>query len=123
MARYQLSTPALKDIVEILTYTEEHFGRVQRTRYETLLFTALTDLANDPEQLGSRLQAELGVGVRLYHVRHSRDRARTRSGRVTAPRHLVVYRHKVPGIVGIGRILHDAMDIERHRPDTFGDEV
>jgi toxin ParE1/3/4 len=123
MPLYRLSTPALQDIVDILAYTEEQFGQAARERYEVLVFTALTDIGADPERLGSRARPELGDGVRVYHLRHSRTRAGTRPGTVRAPRHFVVYRHKVPDAVGVGRILHDAMDLERHRPEEFGDDV
>lgn len=85
------------------------------------MFAVLTDIAADPERLGSRAQPELGKGVRVYHLRHSRTRAGTGSRTVRAPRHFVVYRHAVPDVVGVGRILHDAMDLERHPPEDFGD--
>lgn len=122
MPRYRLSAPALQDLIEILAYTEERFGPAARARYEALMLTALTDLATDPERIGSRARPELGEGVRVYHLRHSRTRTRARTGTVQSPRHVVVYRNVTADIVGIGRILHDAMDLERHRPGEFGDE-
>jgi toxin ParE1/3/4 len=41
---------------------------------------------------------------------------------VFRPRHLLVYRHVRADLVGVGRILHDAMEVERHLPKEFGDE-
>ena len=59
--------------------------------------------------------------VRSYHLRHSRDRARALGGFVRQPRHLLLYRAMVPGIIGVGRLLHDAMEVERHLPAGYGD--
>lgn len=70
------------------------------------------DLAMDPERIGSRAQPKLGEGRSGLPPRHSRTRARARSGTVHASRHVVAYRHVTGDIVGIGRILHDAMDLD-----------
>ncbi|CAN7242777.1 hypothetical protein G6M16_004730 [Agrobacterium tumefaciens] len=40
---------------------------------------------------------------------------------VKYPRHLLLYRVLNPDLVGIGRILHDSMEIERHLPVDYGD--
>jgi toxin ParE1/3/4 len=60
--------------------------------------------------------------VRSYHLRHSRDRAHTAEGWVRQPRHLLLYRVMGPDRIGIGRVLHDRMEIEAHLPGQFGDE-
>jgi toxin ParE1/3/4 len=122
MSKYRLSRSAQRDIATLLARTKERFGEIGRRRYRTLLTTALRDIAADAGRRGSAARPELGDGVRSYHVRRSRDRARTADGVVARPRHLVLYRLIRPGLVGIGRILHDAMEIERHLPDDYGDE-
>lgn len=116
MRRYRLSAAAQADIVDILARTEERFGKFARARYETLIVTAIRDIAEDPERPGAPLRPELGVGARSWHFRLSRDRARRQSGPVRRPRHLIVFRIGKGGIVEIGRVLHDAMELERHRP-------
>lgn len=121
MTLYRLSKPALEDLLQILVYTEEHFGKAARERYEDLILTALMDLAAEPERHGSRAQPELGAGVRVYHLRYSRDRGSPRSGRVRFPRHVILYRQISPAVLGVGRLLHDAMDLERHVRSDFGD--
>lgn len=68
-----------------------------------------------------RPQPEIGAGVYTYHLRHSRDRARTATGLVQSPRHFLLYRFN-SDVVGIGRVLHDAMDISLHLPPQYGDE-
>ena len=116
MRRYRLSAAAQADIVDILARTEERFGRVARIRYETLIVTAIRDIAEDPERPGAPVRPELGIGARSWHFRLSRDRASGRSGPVRRPRHLIVFRIGKGGIIEIGRVLHDAMELERHRP-------
>ncbi len=122
MATYRLSAAARTDIIDILAWTHEHFGELARLRYELLLVTALRDIATEPERIGSISRPELGNDVRSTHLRHSRDRARHESSVVRRPRHFLLYRVIVPDLIGVGRVLHDAMEIERHLPADYGDE-
>ncbi|SCB49561.1 type II toxin-antitoxin system RelE/ParE family toxin [Rhizobium multihospitium] len=122
MADFRLSAAAQADIVEILAHTHEHFGELARLRYEYLLVTALRDLATDPDRIGSLSRPELGDNVRSYHLRHSRERARHESGIVRHPRHLLLYQIVQADLIGIGRVLHDAMELDRHIPAGYGDE-
>jgi toxin ParE1/3/4 len=122
MAVFRLARTAQVDILDLLAYTEANFGGIARLRYERLLVTALRDIAAEPERIGSISRPELGENVRSYHLRHSRERARSRHGIVIRPRHLLLYRFAGPDLIGIGRVLHDAMEIERHVPREFGDE-
>lgn len=119
---YRLARSAQADIVDLLAWTQETFGEVARLRYERLLVTAFRDVAAEPERISSIARPELGEGVRSYHLRHSREWARTGYGIVIRPRHLVLYRVARADLIGIGRVLHDAMEIERHLPQKFGDE-
>ena len=41
-------------------------------------------------------------------------------GKVTHPRHFLLYRALTGGPVEIGRALHDGMDLKRHLPDEYG---
>jgi toxin ParE1/3/4 len=34
----------------------------------------------------------------------------------------LLYRLAHPGLIGVGRVLHDGMEIERHLPGQFGGE-
>lgn len=107
-------------MASILVWTEERFGAVARRRYEALLITGLRDIAADPERIESLARPELGDGVRSYHLRRSRKRARIPEGIVQHPRHLVLYRILAIDLVGIGRVLHDAMELDRHLPPDDG---
>jgi toxin ParE1/3/4 len=114
MARLRLSAMAQADITNLLSWTEERYGERARTRYEHLLSTTLRDLAADPLRIGAVARPELGQDVRSYHLRHSR-----KSAGVARPRHLVLYRMRSESIVEVGRVLHDAMELERHSALVF----
>lgn len=121
MTDFRLSVMARADIVEILARTQERFGAQARLRYERLLVVGLRDVAAEPHRVGSMGRPELGQDVRSYHLRHSRDRVRHENGVVHRPRHFLLYRAVRPDLIGIGRILHDAMEIERHLPPDYGE--
>ena len=121
MAVYRLAASAERDIVDLLAYTEANFGEIARIRYERLLITAIRDIANDPMRVGSVARTELGNNVRSYHLRYSRDRARTDHGIVLRPRHLLLYQADVD-VIGVGRVLHDVMELERHLPKSYGND-
>lgn len=109
MARLRLSALAQSDIVNVLSWSARRFGDQARARYEQLLSTALRDLSAEPLRLGSAARPELGDDVRSYHLRHSRKHSQ-----VARPRHLILYRIADGSIVEVGRVLHDAMELERH---------
>jgi toxin ParE1/3/4 len=119
MATVRLSSAADQDIVRILSHTQPKFGADTRGRYEALLAAGLRDIAAEPDRPGSSLRPELGPGVRIYHLRHCTGQ--TPVGWVRCPRHLLLYRVIRPDRVGVGRILPDGMEVERHLTDDYGD--
>jgi toxin ParE1/3/4 len=115
MLRIRLTLPARRDIADLLDWSAEHFGAAGRRRYEALAETALRDIAADPARTGSREETQLGPGLRIYHRRLSRDRAKAKFGVVRSPRHILLYRSRPKENVVTGvRVLHDAMDLVRH---------
>jgi toxin ParE1/3/4 len=119
---YRLSATAERDIARLIDHTQERFGEVARRRYRALLATGMRDIAENPDRLVSVGRPELGFGVRSYHLRHSRNRALAADGIVRQPRCILLYCASFPDIIGIGRILHESMEIERHLPNQYGDE-
>jgi toxin ParE1/3/4 len=118
MFRYRLSEAAQGDVFNVLAWTHEQFGEAARLRYESLIVAALRDVASQPDRPGSLARPELGSGVRSWHLRLSREHMETGAGVVRRPRHFLVYRFE-PGLVVVGRVLHDAMELARHLdPDT-----
>ncbi|HEX4180478.1 MAG TPA: type II toxin-antitoxin system RelE/ParE family toxin [Caulobacteraceae bacterium] len=120
MADYRLTEAAETDIIEILAWSEAQFGEAARQRYERLIVTALMDIAATPVRPGSIARPELGEGVRSWHLRGSRTRARGASGIVQRPRHFLIYR-QLGALVVVARVLHDVMELERHlrAPDNW----
>lgn len=118
MFRYRLSQAAQGDVLDILAWTHEQFGEAARLRYESLIVAALRDVAGQPDRPGSLARPELGAGVRSWHLRLSREHMNPGLGVVRRPRHFLVYRTE-PGLVVVGRVLHDAMEVARHMgPDA-----
>jgi toxin ParE1/3/4 len=107
---------ARDDIADLLDASVESFGPIARGRYERLIAVALADVCGDPARIGSVERSELGEGIRTYHLRHSRARATTEQGRVVEPRHLLVYELPDDHRLRVLRVLHEAMDLERHVP-------
>lgn len=106
----------------MLAWSEAQFGASSRQRYERLITTALRDLASDPDRPGCRHRPEIAPGVRTYHLRSSRDRARGNDGAVRRPRHLLLYRVLADGNVEVGRVIHDARELHRHLPPGYRGE-
>jgi toxin ParE1/3/4 len=107
----RITGPARRDIAAIMHWSLHEFGEDAALRYETLIFQAFRDIAENPERPGAQQRPELAQGVLAYHLRHSRERTRTRT--VRTPRHFVIYRRQ-DSIIEILRLLHDARELERH---------
>ena len=114
MARLRLSRRAETDIVDILAWSQSRFGIAARRRYERLIVTGLSDVAVDPFRPGSVSRPELGASVWSWHLRNSRQRAAAAGATVARPRHFVIYRPAGSDLVEVGRLLHDAMELQRH---------
>ena len=114
-----LAPRAAQDIVAILAWSEEQFGPLARERYERLLEAAIMDIASDPGRPGTQQRPELAEGARTYHLAFSRGHGRSQSGTVRRPRHFLVYRVIGDDRIEIGRVLHDAMELETHLPEWY----
>ncbi len=119
MQRVVVAPAAEEDIVEILTWSHEHFGESARLRYEALLTQAIVDIAENPESAGSMSREELADGARTYHLWHSRQRSAKTVVLVAKPRHLLLFRVNAKGEIEIGRVLHDSMDLASNLPDGY----
>lgn len=108
--------------MQILAWSHEQFGEQARLRYEALLVRAILDVCDDPSRAGSLARPEIAADARTYHLRHSRGRGRPATVRVARPRHFLLYRVRHDGQLEIGRVLHDSMNLKRHRSDDYGAE-
>jgi toxin ParE1/3/4 len=104
MARLVRSPLAKRDIVEILTFTKRRWGTEQARIYGALIKEALVTVARDPT-LG-KPRDDVRSGLLAFHIRQQGRDAR----------HLLFYVVADDGTVRVLRLLHDAMDFERHFP-------
>jgi toxin ParE1/3/4 len=111
---------ALRDIRDILEWSRRKFGRAAASRYRALLIQALRDIEADPMCVGSKERSELVPGVRTYRVSFSRSRVA--GEKVKAPQHFILYRSIEPGVIEIGRIIRDSVDLDRHLPEGYRQE-
>jgi toxin ParE1/3/4 len=93
----------------ILKWTAENFGTRQARAYRDALLQAVAELAEGPDIVGSKPRDEILRGLRTIHI--------ARRGR--RGRHLLMYRAK-DQTIEIVRILHDAMELDRHLPSVAG---
>ena len=121
MPEVRVAASAREDIIRLLAVGALEHGETGARKYEALVGAALRDIGADPLPRGSAARPDLGADVRPYHLRHARERARTSDGVVRQPRHLLLYRAAGPDVVGVGRMLHEAMEIGRHLPGEYGD--
>ena len=112
--RLFLAARAEEDIAAIRAYSIEHFGTAAAKAYLDLIRQALKDIRADPLHALSRERAEIGPGVRSYHISLSRERA---GSPVRSPRHFVLYYRRAETEIAVSRILHEARDIGRHVPE------
>jgi toxin ParE1/3/4 len=66
---------ARRDIASILAWTEENSGPQTLKRYARLIATAIEQVAENPERLGSSRRPEIAEHCRTYHLYFSRKSA------------------------------------------------
>lgn len=96
-----------------MKWSLKEFGADAALRYDALLTQTLRDVGDDAERLGVQGLQEIADDVFAYHLRHSREKARTLAGIVRNPRHFLIFR-KRRQIIEVLRVLHDARDLRRH---------
>lgn len=105
----RLTATAEADYRQILQWTLENFCQAQTRTYAVTLSAALKALSAGPAIPGARERDEIGAQNRTLHV--------ARKGRKR--RHFVVFRvddETGRKVIEVLRLLHDAMDLERHLP-------
>ena len=114
----RISLEARRDVRAILAWSEKEFGKKAALHYAALLTQALRDIGQDPERPGSTERPEMMIeGARTYHLELSRGRVEGQS--VKAPRHFLLYRRRGEGVIEVGRVIHDARDLQRQLPEEY----
>jgi toxin ParE1/3/4 len=109
--RVRLTAAAQTDFQSILRWTTARFGPVKARAYADTLSAALGALTAGPTIAGSRKRDDIANGLFTLHV--------ARNGR--KGRHFILFR--IGGDDGkqwieVLRLLHDAMDLQRHLPPS-----
>jgi toxin ParE1/3/4 len=105
----RVTAAAEGDFQEIVRWTLAYFGEDQARVYGETLSDALQALTSGPSVAGARQRDDIAKGLLTLHVR--------RQGR--KGRHIILFRvgpdqdHEA---IEVLRILHDAMDLQRHIP-------
>ena len=105
----RLTAAAEADFEEILHWTVDQFGEAQARSYAETVSATLNELAGGPAVLGAKKRDDILKGIFTLHV--------SRKGR--KGRHFVMFRvGRVPGhnVIEVLRLLHDAMELQRHLP-------
>ncbi|MCC7410652.1 MAG: type II toxin-antitoxin system RelE/ParE family toxin [Gammaproteobacteria bacterium] len=105
----RLTAAAEADFEEILGWTVARFGKAQARIYADTVSAALNELAYGPTVVGARERNDILKGLFTLHV--------AREGR--KGRHFLMFRVvRTPDrdVIEVLRLLHDAMDLQRHLP-------
>lgn len=103
--KVRLAAQAELDFSEIITWTIENFGERQAETYAETLTLVMEALHGGPEQLGAKSLDDIGPGIRTLHV--------ARQGR--SGRHFVVFREAKDQYIDVLRLLHNSMDLAKHK--------
>jgi toxin ParE1/3/4 len=83
-----MAPKARSDIASILAWTEENFGPQTLKRYAKFIATAIEQIAENPERVGSSQRPEIAEHCRTYHLYFSRKTAGQAGDRIRQPRHV-----------------------------------
>jgi len=104
----RLTLTAESDFRSIIAWTLEQFGVRQARVYADTLSAALVALTAGPTTVGAKKRSEIGKGLFTLPVARGGHKGR----------HFVLFRvarDKRQRQVEVLRLLHDAMDLSRHR--------
>jgi toxin ParE1/3/4 len=107
----RLTAAAETGFQNIIHWTSDEFGDEQAFVYADTLAAALEALSDGPATIGVKPRSAIGSGLFTLHVARGNRRGR----------HVVLFRVADKGrtrTVEVLRLLHDAMDLDRHIPET-----
>lgn len=105
----RLTATAEADFRSIVDWTLDQLGGKQTLVYAGTITAALEALSDGPTTVGVKARPEIGKGLFTLHVARGNRRGR----------HFVLFRVADKGrtrTIEVLRLLHDAMDLERHVP-------
>ncbi|MFC7738709.1 type II toxin-antitoxin system RelE/ParE family toxin [Roseomonas sp. GCM10028921] len=108
---YRLTKTAEDQIDTLLLESARDHGLEAAGRYGQLILTVMAALGEEPYLIGS-VEVPRLLSIRAYPTRLARRRVEP-ARRVVSPRHLVIYRLPVDGVVEILGLAHDRMVLSR----------
>jgi toxin ParE1/3/4 len=112
MARFRLSRLAEGDVVQVLTTSEQRWGKDGRRRYAAIVAASMRRVAAELIGPATRDRGELSPGIRSFHIRHARGD--DPEAKVRRPVHVLYYRVVERDLIEIVRVLHERMEPSRH---------
>jgi toxin ParE1/3/4 len=109
-----LAKSAVGDVELLLARSSAEFGEDARDRYSRLILAAITLIGRNPDRSVAR--DHIRAGLRTFHLGLARREARRHGPTVGKPRHLIVWKFVATKEILVVRVLHDAMELERHLP-------
>jgi toxin ParE1/3/4 len=105
----RITEPADDDFRSIIRWTAREFGEQQARAYAETLRIAVRGLSAGPTLTGVKVRDDIAAGILTLHV--------ARNGR--KGRHFLMFRvsDREGHVIDVLRILHDAMDLQRHVPE------
>jgi toxin ParE1/3/4 len=107
----RLTAAAEADFEEILRWTMDQFGEAQARIYAGTVSAALDDLTAGPTIAGAKRRDDILKGIFTLHVARRGHKGR----------HFVMFRvgrARGNDVIEVLRLLHDAMDLQRHLPPS-----
>ncbi len=105
----RLTNAAEADFCSIIDWTADRFGEEQAETYAGIVAAAIEALSDGPKIIGVKRREDIDDGIYTLSVARSAHKGR----------HLIVFclaGEDEPQTIYVLRILHDAMDIQRHLP-------
>jgi toxin ParE1/3/4 len=100
----RLADQAEQDLLDIIRWTNENFGKRQAEQYAETIALAIEALHDGPEILGAKQRNDIAEGMHTLHV--------ARQGR--KGRHFAAFSVSEGHIINVVRLLHDSMDLAVH---------
>ena len=102
---------AREDIKSAIKWSVQDFGAFAAHRYKRLLGVAISELEANPQLTHSYELRELQAGVRISHLKPSRNRAVVDGQIVKRPRLFILYKVIANDQLVIIRVLHERMEV------------
>lgn len=107
MLKLQYTAAAETDLNDLSESGFAAHGKVAMIRYNRLIRVTVESLCENPEAIGSK---EVMKGIKMFHLRHLREKISYEGTTVKSPSHYICFRVIDNEILEVVRILREEMD-------------